>query len=89
MLTIPGTARDARNELRSVVTEVRSLDRRLTVLETRFDSLARQTAAEARAAAQSAAALVVAGELRSIGERIVRLKAVVIDAPRGAPLPPP
>ncbi len=68
------TARATKDELRLIMTDVGGLDRRLGILETRFDGLARQTATEARAAAQSAASLVVAGELRAIGERIARLE---------------
>ena len=74
--------------LSALRTEVKAIDRRLIILETRFDGLAQQTATEARAAAQSAASLVVVSELRSIGERLARLEALSAPA-RQDTLPPP
>jgi hypothetical protein len=67
-------AKEFNGEIRSLRSEVRDLDRRLTSLETRFDGLSHLAATEARAAAQSAASLAVAGELRAIGERLARLE---------------
>jgi len=69
-----GEVKEWRDGMRSLRAELHDMDRRLLILETRFDSLAGHLVTEARAAAQSAAALVVAGELRGIGERVARLE---------------
>jgi phage shock protein A len=81
--------KEMKDGLGAVRSEARDLDRRLLILETRFDGLAHETATEARAAAQSAASLVVAGDLRAIGERIARLEGVVGAHPPSQALPPP
>jgi hypothetical protein len=80
--------KELKDGLGSARSEARDLDRRLLVLETRFDGLAQQTASEARAAAQSAASLAVGGELRAIGERIARLEGDGASS-HGRALPPP
>jgi len=81
--------KELKDGLGSARSEARELDRRLLVLETRFGGLAEIAATEARAAAQSAASLAVAGELRAIGERIARLEGVTGTLPHGRALPPP
>jgi chromosome segregation ATPase len=81
--------RELKDGLSSARSEARELDRRLLVLETRFGDLAELAATEARAAAQSAASLAVAGELRAIGERIARLEGVTGTSPHGRALRPP
>ena len=65
--------KELKDGIGSIRSDARDLDRRLIVLETRFGGLAELAATEARAAAQSAASLAVASELRAIGERIARL----------------
>lgn len=79
--------KEPRDAIGSVRSEARDLDRRLLVLETRFDGLAGLAATEAPAAAQSAASLAVASELRAIGERIARLEGAA--PPHARALPPP
>jgi hypothetical protein len=64
-----------RDGVRSLRTDLHDIERRLVILETRFDGLSDRLVTEARAAAQSAASLAVAGELRGIAERVVRLEA--------------
>lgn len=81
--------KELKDGLGSVRSEARDLDRRLLILETRFDGLSQRTATEAHAAAQSAASLAVAGELRAIGERIARLEGGFGAPPHGRALPPP
>lgn len=80
--------KELKDGIGSVRADTRDLDRRLIILETRFDGLAQQTATEARAAAQSAASLAVAGELRAIGECIARLEGAFGSPPRNRMMPP-
>jgi len=58
--------KELREDLRRLGERVGEADRRLSVLESRFDGLARATATKARAAAQSAAALAVGEQIAQI-----------------------
>lgn len=66
--------RETRHTLLALQDDLQALDRRVLVLETRFSDLSHNAATEARAAAQSAATLAVASELRGMAERIARLE---------------
>ena len=66
--------RETRQTLLSLRDDLQALDRRVLVLETRFSDLSHNATTEARAAAQSAATLAVAGERRDMAERIARLE---------------
>ncbi len=80
--------RDLRDDLRRLEERVGEIDRRLSVLESRFDGLTQAVATEARAAAQSAATLAVGEQIAQIRERLALLERG--SGPPASPaLPPP
>jgi chromosome segregation ATPase len=69
-----GATKELREDLRRLEERVGEVDRHLSVLESRFNGLARAAATEARAAAQSAAVLAVGEQIAQIRERLALLE---------------